>query len=95
VTGLLYCGGTQILAQLAEVLSVFIVVGGLSSVFFKVLAAFKLLRSAPEDELKGLDMPEMGALGYPVDWEPAPDAVIALGKKGKKVSAQPAAMPGK
>lgn len=78
VTGLLYGGGTQIVAQLAEVLSVLIVVGGLSFVFFRVLAAFKLLRSSPADELAGLDMPEMGALGYPVDWEPAPDAPVAV-----------------
>jgi Amt family ammonium transporter len=77
VTGLLYGGGTQIVAQLFEALSVIIVVGGLSYVFFKVLAAFKLLRSDPIDEINGLDMPEMGALGYPQDWEPAPDAVVA------------------
>ena len=82
ITGLLYGGGTQIVAQLAEALSVIVVVGGLTFVFFKVLAALKLLRSAPEDELKGLDMPEMGALGYPVDWEPSADALPV--KKGKK-----------
>ena len=76
VTGLLYGGNTQILAQFAEALSVILVVGGLSLVFFKILAAFNLLRSTAADELSGLDMPEMGAEGYPVDWEPAPDAVI-------------------
>jgi Amt family ammonium transporter len=64
VTGLLFGGGTQILAQLLEVLSIAVVVGGLSFVFFKVLSAFKLLRSEPAHELMGLDMPEMGALGY-------------------------------
>jgi Amt family ammonium transporter len=78
VTGLLYGGGTQILAQLAEALSVVIVVGGLSYVFFKVLAAFKLLRSDAKHELEGLDMPEMGVLGYPVDWEPSMDAIRAF-----------------
>jgi Amt family ammonium transporter len=82
VTGLLYGGGTQIVAQLAEALSVIIVVGGLSYLFFKVLAAFKLLRSDPKHELEGLDMPEMGALGYPADWEPAP-AVLAAYKSAK------------
>jgi Amt family ammonium transporter len=74
VTGLLYGGSTQILAQLAEVGAVFIAVFGLSYLFFKVCASFKLLRVSREDELAGLDMPEMGSLAYPVDWEPAPDA---------------------
>jgi Amt family ammonium transporter len=64
VTGLLFGGGTQILAQLAEVAAIFVVVGGLSFLFFKVLAAVKLLRSEPAHELMGLDMPEMGAQGY-------------------------------
>jgi Amt family ammonium transporter len=70
VTGLLYGGYTQILAQAAEALSVLVVVGGLTYLFFKVLAAFKLLRVSREDELKGLDIPEMGSEGYPKDWEP-------------------------
>jgi Amt family ammonium transporter len=64
VTGLLYGGGTQILAQVAEIAAVVVVAGGLSFVFFKVLSALKLLRSAPGDELAGLDMPEMGMPGY-------------------------------
>lgn len=64
VTGLLYGGGTQILAQLSEVAAIFVVVGGLTFIFFKVLNALKLLRSAPAHELMGLDVPEMGAQGY-------------------------------
>jgi hypothetical protein len=39
--------------------------------FFKALAALKLLRVSREVELQGLDLPEMGALGYPTDWEPS------------------------
>lgn len=80
VTGLLYGGTTQILAQLAEVVSVFVVVFGLSYLFFKLLAALKLLRVSPVDELKGLDMPEMGIEGFPVDWEPEPGVVAAYSK---------------
>ncbi len=76
VTGLLYGGATQILAQLAEVVSIAAVVGGLSYVFFKVLAALKLLRVSAADEVKGLDVPEMGVQGYPKDWEPSPEAVV-------------------
>jgi len=71
VTGLLYGGSTQILAQLAEVLSVFVVVFGLSWLFFKACYALGLMRVSAKDELEGLDMPEMGSLAYPVDWEPA------------------------
>lgn len=75
VTGLIYGGGTQILAQLAEVTAVFVAVFGLSYIFFKICASFKLLRVSREDELGGLDMPEMGSLAYPVDWEAPADAV--------------------
>jgi len=71
VTGLLYGGSTQILAQLTEVIAIFVVVVGLSYLFFKVLAGLKLLRVSPEVEIEGLDMPEMGSLAYPADWEPA------------------------
>ena len=80
VTGLLYGGGTQIMAQLMEVIAILIVVTGLSYLFFKVLASLKLLRSAPADELAGLDMPEMGTEGYPKDWEPSAEAVKAAMK---------------
>ena len=69
VTGLIYGGSTQILAQLTEVVSIFVVVFGLSYLFFKACNALKLLRVSREDELNGLDMPEMGSLAYPNDWE--------------------------
>jgi ammonium transporter, Amt family len=64
VVGLLHGGSTQIIAQGLEIISIFVVVGGLSYLFFKVLNALKLLRSEPSDELMGLDMPEMGMVGY-------------------------------
>ncbi|MGE5601668.1 MAG: hypothetical protein ACM30E_01380, partial [Nitrososphaerales archaeon] len=64
VTGLLYGGGSQLLAQVLEIASIVAVAGGLSVVFFRVLNAVHLLRSEPKHELAGLDMPEMGALGY-------------------------------
>jgi ammonium transporter, Amt family len=71
VTGLLYGGSTQIIAQAIEVTSIFVFAFGLSYVFFKALAALKLLRVSREVELQGLDLPEMGTPGYPVDWEPS------------------------
>jgi Amt family ammonium transporter len=64
VTGLLYGSTGQIVAQLFELVAVFVSVFALSWVFFKVVNAAKLLRSRPADELAGLDMPEMGAPGY-------------------------------
>jgi Amt family ammonium transporter len=51
-------------AQFLEAISVVVVVGGLSYVFFKVLNALKLLRSDPAHEVHGLDVPEMGVPGY-------------------------------
>ena len=71
VTGLLYGGTTQILAQAIEVTSIFVFVFGLSYVFFKILVGLKILRVSREVELQGLDIPEMGVVGYPVDWEPS------------------------
>jgi Amt family ammonium transporter len=85
VTGLLYGGGTQILAQGAEVITIAAVVVGASLVFFKVLSVLGLLRVSRRDELAGLDLPEMGTLGYPKDWEPAPDAVIYGQEPGARV----------
>ncbi len=64
VTGLLFGGGTQIVAQLLEVVSVIIFAGLLSFAFFRLLSALDLLRSAAKDELMGLDLPEMGTQGY-------------------------------
>jgi ammonium transporter, Amt family len=90
VTGLLYGGTTQILAQFAEALSVIVVVGGLSYVFFKVLAAFKLLRVSAADELAGLDLPEMGVEGYPKDWEPSPEAIKSIPQYTSKTAPAPA-----
>lgn len=69
VTGLLYGGGFgQLTAQLFEAVSIGVVVFGLSYVFFSILNAMHLLRSEPQAEIIGLDIPEMGAKGY---WEGA------------------------
>ena len=67
VTGLLYGGTTQIAAQLLEVLSIAAFAFGLSYAFFAVLKQMGLLRSAPEAEMAGLDLPEMGIPGYVTD----------------------------
>ena len=65
VKGLFFGDSGQFFAQLI-CLGVLIVWGfGVSFVFFKVLDKVWGLRIAPEDELEGLDIPEMGVLAYP------------------------------
>lgn len=80
VTGLLYGGGSQILAQLFEMGAILAVVPTSSYVFFKILSAFGVLRSKPEHELAGLDVPEMGSPGYTND-----DLVMHGGKSGGRI----------
>jgi Amt family ammonium transporter len=82
VTGLLYGGSTQILAQIAEAGSVILVVGGLSYVFFRVLHAIGLLRVSREAEIAGLDLPEMGAPGYVAGDVFTPPATPKLAPQG-------------
>ncbi len=65
VTGLFYGDASQLLAQVIAI-GVLLVWGfGVSYVFFKVLDKVWGLRVAPEIELEGLDIPEMGVLAYP------------------------------
>ncbi len=68
VKGLFYGGGTsQLMSQLAGALAI-IVFGGLASyLFFKIQDKLTKggIRSSEEDEVAGLDLPEMGILAYP------------------------------
>ena len=65
VTGLFYGDASQLIAQLVAVAVLLIWGFGVSFVFFKVLDKVWGLRIAPEAELEGLDIPEMGVLAYP------------------------------
>jgi Amt family ammonium transporter len=80
VVGLLYGGHTQIVAQLLEMITIGVGVTASGYAFFKVLGAFGLLRSKAEDELAGLDIPEMGTPGYTTD-----DLVLHGGRKGGRM----------
>jgi Amt family ammonium transporter len=80
VTGLLYGGSTQILAQLTQGVSVGVFVFVLSFVFFKILAAARVLRADAAAEMAGLDLPEMGAPGYTND-----DVVMHGGLPGSRL----------
>ena len=67
VTGLLRGNFGQFGAQALEAVSISVVVIGLSYAVFTALKGAGLLRSRPEDELAGLDLPEMGEQGYLAD----------------------------
>ena len=64
--GLLMGGGFgQFEAQLIGCATLIVWAFGFSYIFFKVQDAVMGLRVKPEDEIGGLDMPEMGVLAYP------------------------------
>lgn len=77
VTGLLYGDVGQFVAQVVGMAVAFAWAFGVSFVFFKVLDRVMGLRVSPEVELAGLDIPEMGSLGYIPDVIPEP--VIGAG----------------
>jgi Amt family ammonium transporter len=67
VTGLFYGDGGQLVAQLIACGVICTVMFGLVYGFFKIQNALTKggIRPSAEDELAGLDMPEMGVLAYP------------------------------
>ena len=64
VRGLFYGDGGQLVAQFIGVASNIIYVGILGFVVFKIIDKVVGNRVSAEDELAGLDIPEMGAEGY-------------------------------
>ena len=76
VKGLFYGDGKQLIAQLIGCVTIVVWAAGGGWVFFKVQHAIQGIRSKPEDEIMGLDVPEMGVYAYP-DLE-NPEAVAAL-----------------
>jgi Amt family ammonium transporter len=67
VTGLLYGGGGQFLAQLIGALVIVFVMLPIAFAFFIIQNKLTKggIRSEEADEIAGLDLPEMGALAYP------------------------------
>ncbi len=65
VRGLFYGDSSQLVAQLISAATVVVVGGVLSFVCFKLSELITPLRVSRETELEGLDLPEMGSLGYP------------------------------
>ena len=64
VTGLFYGDGKQLLAQSIGVLSNILYIAPLSYILFKVLDKVVGNRPSAEAEIGGLDIPEMGVIGY-------------------------------
>ena len=65
VRGLFYGGASQFVAQIVGTLTCFVFIFAISWVFFKALDGVIGMRVSPEEELEGLDVPEMGTHGYP------------------------------
>lgn len=65
IKGLFFGDGSQLVAQLVGIVTVIVWSFGTSFVLFSVLKALGLFRSKPEDEMAGLDIPEMGTHAYP------------------------------
>jgi Amt family ammonium transporter len=68
VTGLFFGDPGQLIAQVVGAVTCFAYVGGLSFVFFKVVDKVIGMRTTPEAEIGGLDIPEMGQWAYPADF---------------------------
>lgn len=67
ITGIIKGNWGQLGAQVLGVLVIIVVNGGLSVAFFKIQNRFTKggIRSAVDDEIQGLDIPEMGVHAYP------------------------------
>jgi Amt family ammonium transporter len=68
VTGIFHDFGIgigQLAAQAIGVVVIFTVMAGIAFLFFKLSNLVSPIRSKEEDELVGLDLPEMGVLAYP------------------------------
>jgi Amt family ammonium transporter len=64
VKGLFYGDASQLVAQVIGAVTCFVFVFCVCFAFFKIVDRVIGMRVSPEVELQGLDMPEMGTLGY-------------------------------
>jgi Amt family ammonium transporter len=77
VRGLFFGDPSQLVAQIIGAVTCFVYVFGISWVFFTLYKRIFGLRVSAETELKGLDIPEMGGLGYNPDAEYYPPELPA------------------
>jgi Amt family ammonium transporter len=64
VTGLFHGGGMQLVAQAIGLVANVVWVFGATYLFFKIVGAHVGNRVGPTTELQGLDVPELGVVGY-------------------------------
>jgi ammonium transporter, Amt family len=88
VKGVFYGDTSQLWAQLIGCATIVAFAGGGGWIFFKLQHAIQGIRSKPEDEMAGLDMPEMGVYAYP-DLE-NPEAVATLHIRDHEIAPGPA-----
>ncbi|MBA2395148.1 MAG: ammonium transporter [Ktedonobacteraceae bacterium] len=89
VKGLFFGDPGQLVAQIIGAVVCFVYVFGISWIFFTLYKRFFALRVSAETELQGLDIPEMGSLGYNPDAEfytpdGTPDISLAGGVGGSE-----------
>ena len=65
VRGILYGDPSQLVAQIIGPITNFVFIFGASWLFFKLMDVTMGMRVSADVELEGLDVPEMGAHGYP------------------------------
>jgi Amt family ammonium transporter len=94
VTGLFFGDPGQFVAQIIGVITCFVYVWGLSYIFFKIVDRVIGMRTTPEAELGGLDIPEMGAWAYPVDFPGAGPAFPLVTSANGTVATEAVAVPG-
>ena len=87
VRGLFFGDASQLAAQAIGAVVCFVYVFGISWIFFVLYKKLFGLRVSAETELRGLDIPEMGSLGYNPDAEyytpeEIPDVSVALAGGG-------------
>jgi len=71
IKGAFFGDGYQLLAQFIGVAAIAAWSFGTTFALFYAMKAVGILRSKPEDELRGLDLPEMGTHAYPVEDMPS------------------------
>src|SRR5438445_12353375 len=92
VRGLLYGDPSQFMAQIIGTLTNFGFIFAASWVFFKAVDAVMGMRVSAEVELEGLDVPEMGAHGYPEIQGPSPVVRGLTGAPARAHAVQASAM---
>jgi ammonium transporter, Amt family len=70
VRGLFYGDASQFVAQLIGTATCIVFVFAIMYGFFKLQNKYFGIRVTPEDEIEGLDMPEMGVMGYDTEKQP-------------------------